>query len=192
MKEKYKDSQTLIKINLHRKDGSIDYEYYPSVEDSLKLTTLGTTVDLDANINEKREKHQLLYKNRMRYAQDVHVYEGRENEINIQNMGYCIVTFSTLEEAQNCYFNLRFNHKIQLFDNQKQEEFEIDESYRKRVLRFIDSEYQKTKILKENKPTLYDKQLEEYFNEMTMFEKLVDMESYSKIMQEKASESLED
>lgn len=59
---------------------------------------------------------------------------------------------------------MRFNRKIQLFDTQKQEEFEIDESYRKRILRFIDSEYQKTKALKENKPTLYDKQLEEYFN----------------------------
>lgn len=107
-------------------------------------------------------------------------------------MGYCIVTFSTLEEAQNCYFNHRFSHKIKLFDSQKQEEFEIDESYRKKILRFIDSEYQKVKIIKENEPTLFSKQMDEFFSEMSLFEKLVDMESYSKIMQEKASESNED
>ena len=59
-------------------------------------------------------------------------------------MGYCIVTYSTVEQAQNCYFNQRFNNKIALFDSKKTYEFEVDENYRRKVLRFIDGEYRKT------------------------------------------------
>ncbi len=59
----------------------------------------------------------------MRYAYPIDVYEGKENEVAIKNMGYCIVTFSTTEEAQNCYFNLRFSNSIKLFDSNSKEEF---------------------------------------------------------------------
>lgn len=65
-------------------------------------------------------------------------------------MGYCIVTFSCMEEAQNCYFGLRFNHKIELLDAKATEEFEIDQEYRKKILRIIDSEYKKLKEKTEN------------------------------------------
>lgn len=32
--------------------------------------------------------------------------------------------------------------------------------------------------------------MEEYFNEMSLFDRLVDLESYSKILQEKANEQM--
>ena len=36
------------------------------------------------------------------------------------------------------------------------EEFEIDQGYRKRILRLIDSEYQRAKDRAENNETIYD------------------------------------
>lgn len=37
---------------------------------------------------------------------------------------------------------------MQLFDSKTMEEFEIDNHYRKRILRFIDNEYNKAKLHK--------------------------------------------
>jgi len=33
----------------------------------------------------------------MRFAENIDIYEGRENEIHVKNMGFCIVTYSTIE-----------------------------------------------------------------------------------------------
>ena len=90
-------------------------------------------------------------------------------------MGYCIVTFTCSEEAQNCYFNMRLNNKIQLFDAKTTEEFEVDQGYRKRILRLIDSEYQKAKELKENNQTVFDKEYEELLDSLGLFDRLVEM-----------------
>jgi hypothetical protein len=40
---------------------------------------------------------------------------------------------------------MRWSNKVKLFDQKQTEEFEVDELYRKRILRFIDAEYRKTK-----------------------------------------------
>lgn len=61
----------------------------------MRLNTLGRENDLNANIIEKRQKLEAMYKNRMRYAHPIDVYDGKENEVVIKNMGYSIVTFST-------------------------------------------------------------------------------------------------
>ncbi len=106
-----------MKINHHRKNGAIESEYLPSLEETFRMNTLNTSVDFDSNLNEKKQKLEAMYKNRMRYAHEVDVHEGKENEIGFKSMNYCIVTFSCTEEAQNCYFGLRFNHKIELFDS---------------------------------------------------------------------------
>lgn len=58
------------------------------------MNTLGTAIDFDANLIEKKQRLEAMYKNRMRYADEVNVYEGKESEINLKNMGYCIVTYS--------------------------------------------------------------------------------------------------
>ncbi len=67
----------MIKINHNRKDGSIDSEYFPSLEESMKLNTFGRENDLNANIVEKRQRLEAMYKSRMRYAQEIDVYEGK-------------------------------------------------------------------------------------------------------------------
>jgi hypothetical protein len=70
---------------------------------------------------------------------------------------------------------MRFNNKIQLFDAKTTEEFEVDEGYRKRILRLIDSEYQKVKELKENNQTVFDKEYEELLDSLGLFDRLVEM-----------------
>ena len=56
VREKYKNFDQLIKINYHRKGGSIDYEFYPSLEESFKMNTMGTAIDFEANLIEKKQK----------------------------------------------------------------------------------------------------------------------------------------
>ena len=56
VREKYKNFDQLIKINHHRKGGSIDYEFYPSLEESFKMNTMGTAIDFEANLIEKKQK----------------------------------------------------------------------------------------------------------------------------------------
>jgi hypothetical protein len=70
---------------------------------------------------------------------------------------------------------MRFNNKIQLFDAKTTEEFEVDQGYRKRILRLIDSEYQKAKELKENNQTVFDKEYEELLDSLGLFDRLVEM-----------------
>jgi hypothetical protein len=70
---------------------------------------------------------------------------------------------------------MRFNNKIQLFDAKTTEEFEVDQGYRKRILRLIDSEYQKVKELKENNQTVFDKEYEELLDSLGLFDRLVEM-----------------
>ncbi len=56
----------------------------------------------------------------MRFAENIDVYEGQQNKINIKNMGYCIVTYSSFEQAQNCYFNTRYHYKVDLLKDKQQ------------------------------------------------------------------------
>jgi hypothetical protein len=70
---------------------------------------------------------------------------------------------------------MRLNNKIQLFDAKTTEEFEVDQGYRKRILRLIDSEYQKAKELKENNQTVFDKEYEELLDSLGLFDRLVEM-----------------
>ena len=72
------------------------------------------------------------------------------------------------------------------------EEFEIDQGYRKRILRLIDSEYQRAKDRAENNETIYDQQVEEYMDELSMFDKLVQLETQQKALKEKVNDSLDD
>lgn len=80
-------------------------------------------------------------------------------------MGFCIVTFSTYEEAQNCYFNMRFTNKISLMKDMH--EFQFDENYRKQILRYIDNEYLKTKFNQEE--DLAKKEEIEEFSNYSLF-----------------------
>ena len=77
MREKYKKSDHLIKINHHRKDGSMESEFYPSIEETFRMNTLNTSTEFDANMVEKKAKLEAMYKNRMRYAQEIDVYGGK-------------------------------------------------------------------------------------------------------------------
>lgn len=77
VREKYKNSEQLVKINHHRKDGSVDHEYYPSLEESFRMNTVGTTQDFEANLIEKKQRLEAMYKNRMRYAQEIDVFDGQ-------------------------------------------------------------------------------------------------------------------
>jgi hypothetical protein len=51
----------------------------------------------------------------------------------------------------------------------------VDQGYRKRILRLIDSEYQKAKELKENNQTVFDKEYEELLDSLSLFDRLVEM-----------------
>ncbi len=77
VREKYKHSDHLIKINHHRKDGSVNSEFYPSLEETFRMNTLSTTIEFDANLVEKKKKLEAMYNNRMRYAQEIDVFEGK-------------------------------------------------------------------------------------------------------------------
>ena len=48
-----KNSGSLMKINIHRKNGNIDSEYYPSLEE-VYANTQSSTTDFDAKIIEKK------------------------------------------------------------------------------------------------------------------------------------------
>jgi hypothetical protein len=48
-----KNSGGLMKINIHRKNGTIDSEYYPSLEE-VYANTHSSTTDFDAKIVEKK------------------------------------------------------------------------------------------------------------------------------------------
>ena len=43
------------------------------------MNTLNTTGEFDSNLNERKQRLEAMYKNRMRYAQEIDVYEEKEN-----------------------------------------------------------------------------------------------------------------
>lgn len=63
-------------------------------------------------------------------------------------MGYCVVTYSCTEQAQNCYFNLRYDYKASLMTSER-EEFQFDEPYKAKLLRIIDSQFRLGKTIEE-------------------------------------------
>jgi hypothetical protein len=65
----------------------------------------------------------------------------------------------------------------------------VDQGYRKRILRIIDSEYQKAKEKGENSQNLFEKEFDEYINSLSMFDKLVELEAYVKSLTETVNES---
>lgn len=67
------------------------------------------------------------------------MYEGKEDEVKVKPKGFCTVTFSCLEEAQNCYFYLRNIMKVELKNGR--EDFEFDKVHRQALLRHIDNQY---------------------------------------------------
>lgn len=86
----------------------------------------------------------------------------------------------------------RWSNKVKLFDQKQTEEFEVDELYRKRILRFIDAEYRKTKDQLQNSKSVYEKELEDYFDELSLFDKLIDMETTKRVLKEQTDEFDED
>ncbi len=61
----------------------------------------------------------------------------------------------------------------------------MDQGYRKRILRIIDSEYQKAKEKTENTKNLFENEFDEYLNRLSMFNRLVELEGYVKSLNEK-------
>lgn len=55
----------------------MESEFYPSIEETFRMNTLNTSTEFDANMVEKKAKLEAMYKNRMRYAQEIDVYEGK-------------------------------------------------------------------------------------------------------------------
>jgi hypothetical protein len=86
---------------------------------------------------------------------------------------------------------MRFNNKIQLFDSKTTEEFEVDQGYRKRILRLIDSEYQKAKEMQSNNQTLFDKEYEESLDSLNLFDRLVELETHEEILREEADDKFD-
>lgn len=83
---------------------------------------------------------------------------------------------------------MRWSNRVKLFDQKQTEEFEVDELYRKRILRFIDAEYRKTKDQLQNSKTVYEKELEDYFDELGLFDKLIDIENTKRVLKEQTDE----
>lgn len=79
------------------------------------------------------------YERRLRYCENIDVYEGESGKIKIKPRGFCVVTFSCQEEAQNCYLNLRKLVKVEL--KNERDEFYFDQKHREALLRHIDNQY---------------------------------------------------
>ena len=61
---------------------------------------------------EDRKKEE--YERRLRYCENIEIYEGDENKIKIRPKGFCIITYSNEDEAQNCYYRLRTFERMDL------------------------------------------------------------------------------
>lgn len=77
------------------------------------------------------------YNRRLRYCENVDIFEDSEGGTKTRAKGFCIVTYSCQEEAQNCYFHFRNVLKMELVNGR--EEFEFDRSHYEGILRFVDN-----------------------------------------------------
>ena len=60
------------------------------------------------------EKKNKEYERRLRYCENIDIFEGKAGKVTMKPRGFCVVTFSCQEEAQNCYFHLRNVMKVDL------------------------------------------------------------------------------
>lgn len=102
-------------------------------------------------MNKRVEYEKRLYEARIRNCEDVECYEQPSGDcLELSNKGYCIVVFSCMEEAQNCYFHLMNQFKLSAGD---QPEFTFDSEHRKKLLRYISNrvEEKQLELYKNNK-----------------------------------------
>ena len=76
---------------------------------------------------------------RMKYAENVNVYEDNVGKVRLVPKDFAIFVYSCPDEAQNCYFAMKNNAKIQLLKDKY--EFHFDKPFKQRLLRFIDNEF---------------------------------------------------
>jgi hypothetical protein len=136
VKEFYKSSSELIRINKFHKDGTIESEFYPPVH------TWQPGEDergSNENIVERAEKLKESYENRTRFARNLNVHLGKEHRLSLVNRGYFVVTYSTFEECQSLYFSHGAETKMKLVGDQL--DFEFDPLFKRELLRQIDNEY---------------------------------------------------
>lgn len=102
-------------------------------------------------------------------------------------MGYCVVTYSCTEEAQNCYFNLRYQYKVSLMTDER-EDFEFDELYKAKLLRIIDNDFRAGKSFQEKEAKLNQTELQKEnlynYKELDLFDRLVAMEEKERLLRE--------
>jgi hypothetical protein len=135
VKEFYKNSTELIRINQIHKDGTVHSEFYPPVS----AWEAGEDERGEDNIIERAEKLKEQYEHRSRFAKNVNVYVGKEHKQSLTHRGYCVVTYSTYEECQSLYFAHGAETKMQLVADRL--DFEFDPLFKKELLRQIDNEY---------------------------------------------------
>lgn len=124
IKELYKNEPSQVTLNYYKKDGTIESELYPPVE-------------IDEDHPDNYFQRQKLFESTLKFPENVDVYEGKAGQVSLKSKGYCIVTFSCQEEAQNCYYFLRNTHRVELVN--EREEFEFDTKNYKALLRKIDN-----------------------------------------------------
>ncbi len=130
----------LVNIKVHRANGKIDSELYPSYEDFAKgADKEHPLADVFEQQQKQEESLREKYEHYARFAEKVHIYEDRTIKVVEEPMGYCIATFASTSEAQNCYFQLRTLEPMDLMGSKR--EFEFDASFKRRLLRFIDNQF---------------------------------------------------
>lgn len=94
-------------------------------------------MEIDEDHPDNYFQRQKLFESTLKFPENVDVYEGKAGQVSLKSKGYCIVTFSCQEEAQNCYYFLRNTHRVELVN--EREEFEFDTKNYKALLRKIDN-----------------------------------------------------
>ena len=92
IKQFYKNSSELIKINQIHADGTIQSEYYPSKG---KLNHFEEEKIL--NVIEQSQNLEDMYENRTRFAKNINVKVEEIGQLSIKDRGYFVVTYSTFE-----------------------------------------------------------------------------------------------
>jgi hypothetical protein len=135
VKDFYRNSTELIRINQLHKDGTVESEFYPPVhawqpdEDERG----------DDDVIDRAERLKESYEHRTRFAKNVNVHVGKEHLPSLTHRGYCVVTYSTYEECQSLYFTHGADTKMQLVGEQL--DFEFDAVFKRELLRQVDNEY---------------------------------------------------
>lgn len=93
VKQHYRNSSELVKINQIYSDGTIESEYYPA----LKAWEDWEDERDEVNIIDRAQKLKDSYENRTRFAKNLNIYVGKEHQLMVRNKGYCVVTYSTYE-----------------------------------------------------------------------------------------------